>query len=199
MMEEGIDKYRIKGMFNLEDLCAENFRDIFLEYLNLFAEYFLDDSLEYNEGKKYEDVEIDEFKNLLIQFYDEDNKELIEILANSIFGGNGTKDFIYVHLSYNYGYKDWINEHPDGDPEDFYTGFAYMDDIDVFILRTHSKFYVGELPAHGPRDEGGWYSMDIDKKNPNQQIEKVWKKIYEEYNWKNSSKTRPNFSTLLLP
>jgi hypothetical protein len=181
-MEEGIDKYRIRGMFNLEDLCAENFRDIFLEYLNLFSEHFHDDTIQHKEGEKYEDVEIETFKNLLIQFYDEDNVELIEILANSIGGGNGINDYFNVHLTYNYGYKDWRNEHPDDDPEDFYHGFAYMDDVDVYILRTDSKFYVAQLPRWGPRDEYGWYPIEIDEKNLKQQIEKELNKIDEEYN-----------------
>ena len=182
MKEEGIDKYRINGMYNLEDLCADNFRDIFLEYLNLFSECFHDDTIHYKECKKYEDVEIETFKNLLIYFYDEDNVELLEILTNSICGGNGTKDFFNAHLSYNHGYKDWISEYPDGDPEDFYTGFAYMDDVDVFILRTHSKFYVAEISRWGPRSEYGWNPIEIDEKNLKQQIEKELNKIDEEYN-----------------
>jgi hypothetical protein len=69
MKEEGIDKYRINGMYNLEDLCAGNFRDIFLEYVNLFAEHFYNDTLEYEEGQKYEGIEIEPFKNLLVQYF----------------------------------------------------------------------------------------------------------------------------------
>ena len=183
MKEEGIDKYRIRGMFNLEDLCAENFRDIFLEYLSLFAEDFLDDTLEYNEGKKYEDVEIDEFKNLLIQFYDEDNKELIEILANSLSTGNGTKDSFYLFGIHNYGYKEWQQEYPDYEFEIYFDRFdGYLYDFEVYILRTNKKIYFGKLPKYRPRDEYEFYSVEIDEKNLKQQIDKVLKKIDEEYN-----------------
>jgi hypothetical protein len=183
MKEEGIDKYRINGMYNLEDLCAENFRDIFLEYLNLFSEYFLDDTLEYKEGEKYEDVEIDEFKNLLIQFYDEDNEELIEILANSLGAGNGTEDYFKVFGMYNFSYKEWQQAYPDEDFELFYNGYyGYLDDFNVYILRTKNRFYVAKLPNRGPRDEYGWYSIEIDEKKLKQQIEKELKEIDEEFN-----------------
>ncbi len=182
-MEEGIDKYRIKGMFNLEDLCAENFRDIFLEYLNLFAEYFHDDTLQYKEGEKYEDIEIEAFKKLLIQFYDEDNKELIEILANSIGAGYGTADFFEAFGMYNFSYKEWQQAYPDEDFELFYDGFyGYLDDFNVYVLRTKNRFYMAKLLKHGPRDEYEWYTIEIYGKNLKQQIEKELKKIDEEFN-----------------
>ena len=183
MKEEGIDKYRIRGMFNLEDLCAENFRDIFLEYLNLFAESFYYDTLEFEGDEKFEGIEIDEFRNNLIQYYDEDNKELIEILANSLGAGNGTADFFEVFGMYNFSYKEWQQAYPDEDFELFYDGFyGYLDDFNVYILRTKNRFYVAKLLKHGPRDEYEWYTFEIDGKNLEQQIEKELKKIDEEYN-----------------
>jgi hypothetical protein len=182
MIEEGIDKYRIKGMFNLEDLCAENFRDIFLEYLNLFSEYFHDDTIQYKEGQKYEDVEIETFKNLLIQFYDQDNVELLEILTNSICGGNGTRDYFEIFGMHNFGYKDWQEAYPDEDFELFYeNSYCYLDDFRVYIFRTKNRFYVANLLTHGPREEYGWNPIEIDGKNLKQQIEKELKKICEQF------------------
>ncbi len=130
-----------KSLTRIED---ENYIEILSDFLDEHIEefYFVYLDIIDNEG-----LEINLFKNHMINLYLTDHLHFFEIIAKVISNENldNSNDF-FLLTTYNFALKDWkiandILSNDDKRIEDFLDNnpYAYLSDVYVYVLRTANK------------------------------------------------------------
>ena len=169
-------------IFTIGTVSQLNFKESLFTYLS--KDNRIEDILSivieygYKGDKDYSQINENEFRLLLNEYYDYDSQILFDIVGLMIKASVGLEDDFESITSYNLDWLDWKKENPNDTYDDFYnTSYNYLGDVKVYIFRSMTKICFIHI---GYDDFMLYEQLELNVKNLQAQIEEYVLKIESE-------------------